>query len=59
MNERFIVSTNPRWYADHAALLGGQWVKPEDYPKTMQPARREVGALLKPDGSVIHRIKTP
>lgn len=55
----WINANHPEWFRDHASEYGAQWVEPKDYPKDMEPVSREAGALIKPNGEVLHRIKNP
>jgi len=55
----WINANHPEWFRDHASEYGAQWVEPKDYPKDMEPVSRESGALIKPNGEVLHRIKNP
>ena len=49
--------THPEWFKDRASSYGGQWVPVESYPHHMKPDPKEVGALVRADGIVIHRIR--
>ena len=53
----WINATHPFWYIERAKHFGGSWVSVHDYPKDMEPAAKEVGAIIADDGKVIYRIK--
>lgn len=49
-----INTTDPQWFKDHAADYGATWV---DVVPPMEAPPKTVGALIKPDGSILHWIK--